>query len=61
MKLFRRIWLLVFGLAGAIAVLGREAISGTLGLPAQNGPWIITVAGITLIALAIAPRFLFRR
>jgi hypothetical protein len=61
MKLFGRIWLVVFGLVGAIAVLGRDSIAGVMGLPPQNGPWIITVAGITLIALAIAPRFLFRR
>jgi hypothetical protein len=61
MKLFGRVWLLVFGLAGAIAMLGRDSIAGVMGLPAQNGPWIVTVAGITLIALAIAPRFVFRR
>ncbi len=61
MKLFGRLWLLVFGLSGAVAVLGRDYITGMLGLPAQNGPWIVTMAGITLIALAIAPRFVFRR
>lgn len=61
MKLFGRAWLLGFGLAGVVALLGRDAIAATLGLPSQSGPWIVAVAGIALIALAIAPRFAFRR
>lgn len=61
MKLIGRIWLLAFGLAGVIAIVARDGISAMVGLPPQTGPYILTVAGIALIALAIAPRFLFRR
>ena len=61
MKLIGRIWLLVLGLGGIAAILAREAIASMAGLPAQNGPYLVAGAGVAMIALAIAPRFLFRR
>lgn len=61
MKLIKRIWLIGFALVGLILILTRGSMSAALGLPAENGPWIVAGGGIALIALAIAPRFLFRR
>jgi hypothetical protein len=61
MKSLGRIWLIVFGVSGAITILARDVIAGMLQLSPQSGPWILTVGGVGLIALAIAPRFMFRR
>jgi hypothetical protein len=61
MKLLGRIWLLGLGLAGVVAIVGRDVLSVAIGMPQQAGPYILTAAGIALIALAIAPRFVFRR
>jgi len=61
MKILRHIWMFGLGLAGLIVILTRDSLSDAVGLPGENGPWIATGAGIALIALAIAPRFLFRR
>lgn len=61
MKLIGRIWLLGLGLGGIAAILARESLAGMIGLPAQNGPYIVAAAGVGMIALAVAPRFLFRR
>lgn len=61
MKLIGRIWPFVLAISGIVAILLRDAIAGWIGLPAQNGPYIVLAAGIALVALAIAPRFLFRR
>ncbi len=61
MKLIGRIWLLGLGLGGIAVIVARESVADLIGLPAQNGPYIVAAAGIALVALAIAPRFLFRR
>ncbi len=61
MKTVRRIWTLGLGLAGLVIILTRDSLSAAIGLAGENGPWILTALGIALIALAIAPRFLFRR
>jgi hypothetical protein len=61
MKLIGRIWLFVLMVGGLVAILLRDGLAGMIGLPAQNGPYIVLAAGIAMIALAIAPRFLFRR
>lgn len=61
MKLVKSIWMLGFGLAGVIVIVTRETLAASLGLSPQSGPWVMVGAGIAIIALAIAPRFLFRR
>lgn len=61
MKIVKRIWMFGLGLAGLIVILTRDSLSDSMGLPGENGPWIAVGAGIALLALAIAPRFLFRR
>jgi len=61
MKTIKRIWTFGLGLAGLIVIVTRDSLAVAIGLPGENGPWILTAIGIALIALAIAPRFLFRR
>ncbi len=61
MSIFKRIWMFGLGLAGLILILTRESLSASLDMPGGIGPWVIVGAGVALIALAIAPRFLFRR
>lgn len=61
MKLIGRIWLLGLGLSGIALIALRDSVADLIGLPAQNGPYLVAAAGIALLALAIAPRFLFRR
>ena len=61
MKLIGRIWLLALAIGGIVAILLRDVIASLIGLPAQNGPYLVLAAGVAMIALAIAPRFLFRR
>lgn len=61
MKLFKRIWMLGFALAGLIVILTRDTLAASLGLSAETGPWVMVGAGVAILAIAIAPRFLFRR
>jgi hypothetical protein len=60
MRFLGRLWLVGLGAAGTAAILARDMLAASMGLPDQTGPYILTFTGITLIALAIAPRFLFR-
>jgi hypothetical protein len=61
MKTFHRIWLFGLALAGLILILTRDSLAGAIGMPGEIGPWVVVGACVALIALAIAPRFLFRR
>lgn len=61
MKLIGRIWLFTLAIGGIVAILLRDSLADLIGLPAQNGPYLVLAAGVAMIALAIAPRFLFRR
>ena len=61
MKLFKRIWMFGLGIAGLVLILTRETLSAAIDMPEPVGPWVVIGAGVALIALAIAPRFLFRR
>ena len=55
MKVPTRAWMVGFGLAGVIAIVARDMLTASIGLPEQTGPYILTFAGVALIAQETGP------